>query len=568
MCVWHRWGDFGYWLVLSIFGLTCTTLSIRPADAGSIHFFSGFLHSAFLTVLPIWAAFSALGLSGVYYPYSLALKPALLTGSIGIAIASAAIPAGYSLRTLEIRPGAKRASMLEVWSRTVDVAGIVVASTLFVWPVLWLGPWAMVQGERGHFAMSPRESFRANWMATRLAVGSWACCYMLTVLIAYLEGVADPLIPSLAFYSVSLGCTALVCHPHNVGRTHTFLGSFQVSEEARSAAGVAALVGGLGATTALALATQRFSGVPFTALSLEHFKSNDQHTVALSEHAHPATPGEVDAFLSHSWRDSPMDKWAALVEWADGFTARHDRTPMLWLEYVFNPQRRPSSHPQTRSVDQAQGVPLYPHARVLLEVYRAFVSLLHLTVRHASSTRTSRPISRAFPYFSRAARSCSSSPAQATPHAFGYARTPLRVTRRKRRAGSHQTRRPCEPDGRNGWPNSLVQCWHDACGWQCIIEVFTFLKMGGSTERMTMVVISGADERQLHFDDFEVQQATCFHEGERQTLLSALETGFGSLDAFNSLMSNVYKETSSTGAVRTVVPTDGYEQMPPDAVWL
>lgn len=93
----------------------------------------------------------------------------------------------------------------------------------------------------------------------------------------------------------------------------------------------------------------------------------------------------------------------------------------------------------------------------------------------------------------------------------------------------------------------------------CIIEVFTFLKMGGSIERVTMKVISLAErEVWCRFDQFEVQKATCFKADERQKLLAALESGFGSFEAFNSLVSNMFKDKSGAAAKAAA---GGYERM-------
>ena len=44
--------------------------------------------------------------------------------------------------------------------------------------------------------------------------------------------------------------------------------------------------------------------------------------------------GEVDAFLSHSWHDSPQAKWDALVGWSAAFEAHHGRSPILWFDRV------------------------------------------------------------------------------------------------------------------------------------------------------------------------------------------------------------------------------------------
>ncbi|KAG8469042.1 hypothetical protein KFE25_007560 [Diacronema lutheri] len=50
---------------------------------------------------------------------------------------------------------------------------------------------------------------------------------------------------------------------------------------------------------------------------------------ALSE---PATLGEVDAFLSHSWHDAAADKFAALQAWRALFKAENGREPLCWYD--------------------------------------------------------------------------------------------------------------------------------------------------------------------------------------------------------------------------------------------
>ena len=90
---------------------------------------------------------------------------------------------------------------------------------------------------------------------------------------------------------------------------------------------------------------------------------------------------------------------------------------------------------------------------------------------------------------------------------------------------------------------------------------------------MTMNVISLAEsEIWRQFDEFTVQKATCFKASERQKLLAALESGFGSFDAFNSLVSNMFKDKSAkSGAVRKALHrapsmvASGYERMADEA---
>ena len=51
--------------------------------------------------------------------------------------------------------------------------------------------------------------------------------------------------------------------------------------------------------------------------------------------------------------------------------------------------------------------------------------------------------------------------------------------------------------------------------------------------------------------------------------MSALETGFGSFDAFNSLVSNMLKDKSgepSSPRTAVIAKKEGYERMPDDVI--
>lgn len=44
--------------------------------------------------------------------------------------------------------------------------------------------------------------------------------------------------------------------------------------------------------------------------------------------------GRCDAFFSHTWKDEPSFKWAALRRWCGNFTAVSGRAPNMWLDKV------------------------------------------------------------------------------------------------------------------------------------------------------------------------------------------------------------------------------------------
>ena len=53
----------------------------------------------------------------------------------------------------------------------------------------------------------------------------------------------------------------------------------------------------------------------------------------LFAHSSQAQLGEINAFLSHSWRDPSEAKWAALQAWAAEFRLRNGgKEPTLWVD--------------------------------------------------------------------------------------------------------------------------------------------------------------------------------------------------------------------------------------------
>jgi len=105
----------------------------------------------------------------------------------------------------------------------------------------------------------------------------------------------------------------------------------------------------------------------------------------------------------------------------------------------------------------------------------------------------------------------------------------------------------------------------------CVVELFTFLKMGGDTARLTVVPIQDGDlvgrdrlsragltykdlkgaatetsavvsiREQFHY--FDASKAKCFKPEERERLLSVIESGFGTLSAFNELVAGLFDQS-------------------------
>ena len=101
----------------------------------------------------------------------------------------------------------------------------------------------------------------------------------------------------------------------------------------------------------------------------------------------------------------------------------------------------------------------------------------------------------------------------------------------------------------------------------CVLEVFTWLRMGGRIDRIVLLpfgldrrlwqpfgvegggiaaaesVKAGAEAARQAFRDFDARTARCFLDHERQHLLGILEAGFGTLTAFNATIRAVFGES-------------------------
>jgi len=93
--------------------------------------------------------------------------------------------------------------------------------------------------------------------------------------------------------------------------------------------------GVLDATELVALSKSLLFCVRYEDLTLELFAAdNPSPTVESHKLAKKCRSGEIDWFVSHSWRDDAKLKWAALVEEADSFKAQNGRWPVIWLDKV------------------------------------------------------------------------------------------------------------------------------------------------------------------------------------------------------------------------------------------
>ena len=115
------------------------------------------------------------------------------------------------------------------------------------------------------------------------------------------------------FLVISCLACAICTTPKARREVRRRLGDLGTRGEARSAATVAALVGGREPSMAMQHALGSFRGLPFGKLVESDLRTNAPDTEGeLHGRTVSATLGSVDFFMSHSWHDEPSAKWAAL----------------------------------------------------------------------------------------------------------------------------------------------------------------------------------------------------------------------------------------------------------------
>ena len=91
----------------------------------------------------------------------------------------------------------------------------------------------------------------------------------------------------------------------------------------------------------------------------------------------------------------------------------------------------------------------------------------------------------------------------------------------------------------------------------CVMEIFVFLHMGGSLDRITIEIIAhpdtvDTDARQLltaQFACFDAAKAQCFKVEDREKLLAVIEAAFGDFREFNQCVRDVFAERTVTSSM-------------------
>jgi len=182
--------------------------------------------------------------------------------------------------------------------------------------------------------ITTRQLLLSLWLTTgSLYLVSW--CVVLAYICAY-----GAIIP--AFYTTSIFAEVLGLHIVLSGavvifclsarlrlRVHAWLSA--IGDGVSAAAGVAALMGNVSPQKAIVDGRRRLRAISCALLEPGVFESAAPSIYWQSKSV-PAELDSIDAFVSHSWHDDPMDTWTSLQEWRADFVALKGREPRVWLD--------------------------------------------------------------------------------------------------------------------------------------------------------------------------------------------------------------------------------------------
>lgn len=222
------------------------------------------------------------------------------------------------------------------------------------WLALTLNCTSLMAQIIGVARMPPRAQISLGWLILSRSLLIIVACVVIEVMMRSVWGTAPLRSLELALYVSSAAICAVVGSVSAYKPTRRLAIAFLMSRgdaKVQVATGITAALSNnnsgkeqgasslkRGAKMAFRYVTLGDGGVTF-----EDLFSNKADSKVYAK-SHPATMGGVDAFVSHSWSDDPVAKWAALERWRSAFKQRGSgREPRLWLDKcAYPPPPRPS----------------------------------------------------------------------------------------------------------------------------------------------------------------------------------------------------------------------------------
>ena len=289
--------------------------------------------------------------------------------------------------------------------------------------------------------LPPRLALRRLWLGWRTLIFILGATLGMFVPLALPRdplALRSPVKLGVIFMVVQFWGSAFLMTPRVRGRIHRFLielgGKGSVEQEASA---IAALLGGGSADAALAEGTSRFRCISLSNVTQEDLVTSGD--TGLFDKTKSATLGEVDAFLSHSWHDDAVSKYAALQDWGAAKTS-----PTIWLDKA--------------CIDQS-------NIEANLQALPVFLSGCKELMIVAGQTYSSR-------------------------------------------------------------------LW-------CVMEIFVFLKMGGTNDQIWLTDIGG-DSVKNTLLSFDASKAKCFLAKDKERLFAVIESGYGDFVRFNATVQSIF----------------------------
>jgi len=182
-----------------------------------------------------------------------------------------------------------------------------------------------------HHNIPPRAALELLWSLGGIHSFSYGVCSLAyTVAVIAIYGFNAQLhLPRLLVVAEALALGIIASRPRVRVMVQAYLASR--GGACSSAVGIAALLGGRSTAEVQSIAFSLLRSVSAELLTAEDMARPTPDT-ALYQLTEPASPHTIDCFISHSWRDNPDLKWAALQEWRGRFKTAHGREPLLFVD--------------------------------------------------------------------------------------------------------------------------------------------------------------------------------------------------------------------------------------------
>ena len=274
---------------------------------------------------------SALSLTNVLCIFSNAVSCNAIGAAEGLAALSTLFHTFPIARILRARSKANRVPISHAWKVSKKKFGRELTVILF--PICAPIAWVLAQPPDS-FQLSPRKSLEYLWSFLRQYLFTLGFIYLTANIIVSVLASAPP----AHVWGFSASCFFLFVLTLKPMRTCVmlYLGGLDTRDEASAAAVISGILGRIPVSKALHMAKNSFSGIPYDSIDVDDFKRNheakDGERTALRERSVSMQLGQIDAFVSHSWHDPPIEKFEALTVWAKKFEKKHGRPPILWVD--------------------------------------------------------------------------------------------------------------------------------------------------------------------------------------------------------------------------------------------